>query len=139
PKLFAERLPDLAGSPALIGLVAAFVYLFGAAAQAVIGRLLDRHSLRAIFLPLSLLLAPLFFLGAGATGGLLLLLAIGLIIGIFGQVTINYAMVARYTSDEWRSRAYAVRYFLGFTAAGASVGIVAWLHAQGGFALMLQA
>ena len=40
--------------------------------------------------------------------------------GAFGQVTVNDAMVGKYTSEEWRSRAYAVRYFIGFTAAGAS-------------------
>lgn len=58
---------------------------------------------------------------------------------MFGQVTINDAMVGRYTRDEWRARAYAARYFLGFTAAGASVSLVAWLHDRGGFALMLEA
>ena len=60
-------------------------------------------------------------------------------ISIFGQVTVNDTMVGKYTSDEWRARAFAVRYFLGFTAAGASVGLVALLYANGGFTLMLQA
>jgi len=32
-----------------------------------------------------------------------------------------------------------VRYFIGFTAAGASVGLVAWLYERGGFVTMLQA
>ena len=32
-----------------------------------------------------------------------------------------------------------VRYFIGFTAAGASVGLVAWLYEQGGFVTMLHA
>jgi len=32
-----------------------------------------------------------------------------------------------------------VRYFVGFTAAGASVGLVAWLYEQGGFVTMLHA
>jgi len=59
--------------------------------------------------------------------------------GAFGQVTINDAMVGKYTTEQWRSRAYAVRYFVGFTAAGASVGLVAWLYEQGGFVTMLQA
>jgi hypothetical protein len=30
-----------------------------------------------------------------------------------------------------------VRYFVGFSAAGASVGLVAWLYEQGGFIMML--
>jgi hypothetical protein len=52
---------------------------------------------------------------------------------------VNDAMVGKYTSEEWRSRAYAVRYFVGFTAAGASVGLVAWLYQQGSFVTMLHA
>jgi len=139
PKLFAERLSDLTTNPALIGLIAAGTYVFGALAQYTIGHLLDRHSLKAVFLPLSLVLAPLLLLGAGLSGIPLVLVFIGIIVGIFGQVTVNDAMVGKYTSEEWRGRAYAARYFLGFTAAGASVGLVAWLHERGGFTLMLQA
>jgi hypothetical protein len=47
-------------------------------------------------------------------------------------------MVGKYTADEWRARAYAVRYFIGFTAAAAAVGMIAWLHELGGFALTLK-
>ena len=67
------------------------------------------------------------------------MVSIGIVMGAFGQVTVNDAMVGKYTSEEWRSRAYAVRYFVGFTAAGASVGLVAWLYQQGGFVTMLHA
>ena len=139
PKLFAERLADLTSSPALIGLLAAGVYLFGALAQYIVGSLIDRHSLKRVFLPLALAAAPLLFLSANLTSLPLVLVAIGIIALTFGQVTVNDAMVGKYTSEEWRARAYAARYFLGFTAAGASVGLVAWLHERGGFALMLQA
>ena len=67
------------------------------------------------------------------------IVTIGIIMGAFGQVTVNDALVGKYTPEEWRSRAYAVRYFVGFTAAGASVGLVAWLYERGGFVTMLQA
>src|SRR5438477_552941 len=67
------------------------------------------------------------------------LLALLIVMVEFGQVTVNDAMVGKYTSEEWRSRAYSVRYFIGFTAAGASVGLVAWLYERGGFVTMLQA
>lgn len=139
PKLFAERLSDLTKSPALLGVIAAGVYAFGALTQYTIGKLIDRYSLKAISLPLSLLLAPLLYIAASSSNLALIVVAIGIIMGTFGQVTVNDAMVGKYTSEEWRSRAYAVRYFLGFTAAGASVGLVAWLYERGGFDLMLQA
>jgi len=139
PKLFAERLITWTQSTAWIGLIAATVYLFGAFAQYTIGRLIDRHSLKAVFFPMAFVLAPLLVAAAHATGAVLIAISIGIVIGIFGQVIINDAMVAKYTTDQWRARAFAARYFLGFTAAGASVAMVAWLHDRGGFVLMLQA
>jgi MFS family permease len=139
PKLFAERLASLTRSPALLGVIAACVYVFGAMTQYTIGKLLDRHSLKTVALPLSFLLAPLLYLAATLSNLPLILVSIGIVMGAFGQVTVNDAMVGKYTSEEWRSRAYAVRYFIGFTAAGASVGLVAWLYAQGGFVTMLHA
>ena len=139
PKLFAERLSGITVNAALLGVIVAGTYVFGALAQYVIGHLLDRHSLKSLFLPLALMLAPLLYFGASLSGIPLILVCIGIVICIFGQVTVNDSMIGKYTSDEWRARAYSVRYFLGFTAAGASVGIVASLHERGGFALMLQA
>jgi MFS family permease len=139
PKLFAERLAGLTQSPALLGVIAACVYVFGAMTQYTIGRLLDRHSLKTVALPLSVVLAPLLYLAATFSDLPLILVSIGIVMGAFGQVTVNDAMVGKYTSEEWRSRAYAVRYFIGFTAAGASVGLVAWLYEQGGFVTMLHA
>lgn len=138
PKLFAERLADITTSPALLGVIAAGVYLFGALAQYTIGGLIDRHGLRAVFLPLCFLLTPALYLAALLSGPALLVVSIGIIVALFGQVTINDAMVGKYTSDRWRSRAYAARYFIGFTAAGGAVALVAGLHARGGFTLTLE-
>src|SRR4051795_10137626 len=139
PKLFAERLSDLTASPALLGVIAASVYVFGAMTQYTIGKLIDRYSLKAVMLPLSFMLAPFLYLAAGLSNLPLIVVSIGIVMGAFGQVTVNDAMIGKYTTEEWRSRAYAVRYFVGFTAAGASVGLVAWLYEQGGFVTMLQA
>ncbi|MDB5652420.1 MAG: Major facilitator superfamily transporter [Tardiphaga sp.] len=137
PKLFAERLSDLTHSPALLGVIAACVYVFGALTQYNIGGLIDRYSLKAVCLPLSFVLAPFLYFAATLSNVSLIVVAIGIIVGLFGQITVNEAMVGKYTSEEWRSRAYAVRYFVGFSAAGASVGLVSWLHDRGGFMMML--
>jgi MFS family permease len=139
PKLFAERLDMLTTNPALIGLIASGVYVFGAMTQYTIGNLVDRHSLKTVFLPLAIVFPPLLYLAAGLSGLPFIAVSIGIIAAMFGLVTVNDAMVGKYTSDQWRARAFAVRYFLGFTAAGFSVGLVAWLHETGGFSVMLQA
>jgi len=56
---------------------------------------------------------------------------------IYAQVTVNDVVIARYTADAWRGRVYAVRYFLTFVVSGAAVSVIALLHAQGGFGLVL--
>jgi MFS family permease len=139
PKLFAERLAGLTNSPATLGIIAAGVYVFGAMTQYTIGKLIDHYSLKTVMLPLSFVLAPFMYFAASLSNLPLIVAAIGIVMGAFGQVTVNDAMVGKYTTDEWRSRAYSVRYFVGFTAAGASVGLVAWLYERGGFSTMLQA
>src|SRR6201747_1167456 len=139
PKLFAERLAGLTSSPALLGLIAAGVYVFGAMTQYTIGKMIDHYSLKTVMLPLSFMLAPFLYFAATLSNLPLIVASIGIVMGAFGQVTVNDAMVGKYTSEEWRSRAYSVRYFIGFTAAGASVGLVAWLYERGGFVPMLQA
>jgi MFS family permease len=138
PKLFAERLSDLTTSPALLGMMTAGVYVFGALTQFNVGKMLDKYSLRQIFIVLALLPAPLLYGAAVLNNVPLLLASIGLVMGMFGIVTVNDAMVGKYTADEWRARAYSVRYFIGFTAAGVAVGAIAWLHEIGGFALTLK-
>ncbi len=119
PKLFAERLAGLTQSPALLGVIAACVYVFGAMTQYTIGKLLDRHSLKTVALPLSFMLAPFLYFAATLSNLPLILVSIGIVMGAFGQVTVNDAMIGKYTSEEWRSRAYAVRYFIGLCARGA--------------------
>ena len=90
-----------------------------------------------MFLPLAVAFPPLLF--SRRDDGLpFIVVSVGIIAAMFGLVTVNDAMVGKYTSDEWRARAFAVRYFLGFTAAGLSVGLVAWLHETGGFGVMLR-
>ena len=139
PKLFHERLSTLTNNTATLGIITFFVYLSGALAQYIIGNLLDKYSLKNVFLPLAILIVPSLYLASSIGDYGLIFLAIVIIVAVFGQVTVNDTMLGKYTSDEWRGRAYAARYFLGFTSAGLSVGIVSILYNQGGFDLMLKA
>ena len=51
---------------------------------------------------------------------------------IFGQVTVNETMAARYISPAVRARIYSVRFFVGFLGAAASAPVVAILHERTG-------
>src|SRR6202044_3795418 len=89
PKLFAERLSGLTQNPALLGVIAAGVYVFGAMTQYTIGKLIDRYSLKAVSLPLSFVLAPFLYVAAELSNLPLIIAAIGIVMGAFGQVTVN--------------------------------------------------
>ena len=139
PKLFDERMADLGATPFGIGALVFGVYAVGATSQLIVGRLVDRHTLRRIFIPLAALQAPCLFLAATSTGWALAALAVAMMFAIFGQVTINDTMVAKYTDEGWRARAYAVRYLVSFAASAAAVPLVAVLHERsGGFDLVFQ-
>lgn len=132
PKLIQERI-DLGNLAAFgVGATAAVIYTFGAVAQLLIGGSIDKLTLRRVFLPLSILQAPCLFLAGYAAGWPLIGLAAGIMFGIFGQVTVNDAMMARYTAEAWRSRAYGVRYVLNFGSSAVAVPVIGWLHERSG-------
>lgn len=132
PKLFSDRMSDLIATPIGISLLVFGVYLAGALAQLIIGRLVDRFTLKQIFVPVSFLQAPCLLLAGLTDSWWLVLPCLGLMFAIFGQVTINDAMVAKYTSDEWRARAYSLRYLLSFGASATAVPLIALIYELGG-------
>lgn len=132
PKLIHERAAGLAGSTLGVGLLASAIFTVGAMTQLVVGRLVDRISLKTTFLLVSAFSAPCLLAAAFAADWAIVLAAAGIMVAIFGQVTINDTMLGRYSADAWRSRIYALRYFLGFVTAGAAVPLVSFLHERGG-------
>jgi MFS family permease len=132
PKLIEER---LGGDPQLlpmVGLAAFAAMLCGAATQFTVGRLIDRTTLRRVFLPISALLVPGLLAVTWAQGWLVLPFAAMVAAAIFGQVTVNETMTARYISPPLRTRMYSVRFFVGFIGAAAAAPMVAWLHERTG-------
>ncbi len=136
PKVIDER----AGqgiSLVMVGSIATAVFVVGGLAQLAVGRLVERFTPHSLFVVVTLIL----FIGAAwavvAKGPMLLVALAIAMAGVYGQVTVNDIVLARYTADAWRGRVYAVRYFLVFTTAGAAVATIAFLHVRGGFDLVL--
>jgi len=138
PKIVDERLS--ADMPlVLVGGIATAVLVCGALAQLTVGRAVEYLTPHAIFA----IVTGLGFLGnlwAAYAGGLSLMIALAIAVAaIYGQVTVQDMIMARYTADAWRGRVYAVRYFLLFISAGAAIGMISLLHDRGGFSLVLGA
>ncbi len=132
PKLMQER---LASDPALLplaGIAATVATLCGAATQLTVGRLIDRMTLKTIFLPFALVLAPALAALAVVQGWLVLPVA-GLVAAVvFGQVTLNETMTARYISPALRTKMYSVRFFVGFLGSAAAPPVIGFLHERTG-------
>ena len=134
PKVFDERLVALTRTTIGIGAILSVVYILAALAQLCVGYLIDRYPLRGILVAVAGFQVPLLFLAGMVEGTAMVLIAVAMMFVVFGQIPINDAIVAKYTDERWRSRAYAARYVITFAAAAAAVPLVAYLHdATGGF------
>jgi MFS family permease len=134
PKIFDERLTALTSTAFGVGAFVCIVYVLAALAQLCVGQMIDRGGLRTVFIPVAMMQAPLLYLAGSTTDWAMLTVATAMMFFVFGQIPINDAMVAKYIDDRWRSRAYALRYVLSFSASATAVPLIAVLHAQtGGF------
>ena len=132
PKLLQERLAANGSLLQLVGIAAAAVTLCGALTQFTVGRMIDRHTLRTVFLPLAAVLAPALFALSMLRGVAVLPVAALVAAVIFGQVTVNETMAARYIAPSLRTRMYSVRFFVGFLGSAAAAPLVGVLHERTG-------
>jgi predicted MFS family arabinose efflux permease len=132
PKLMQERLADDPSMVWLAGIAATAATLCGALTQVTVGRMIDRITLKRVFLPLALVLAPALVALAFARGWALVAVAGLVAAAIFGQVTVNETMTARYISPELRTRMYSVRFFIGFLGSAVAAPLVSELHERTG-------
>ena len=133
PKLMEER---LAGSPDLlpvVGLLAFAATLCGGLTQYTVGHMIDRRTLKWVFMPLATVLVPSLALLAFARGWVVLPLSALIAASVFGQVTVNETMTARYVAPALRTKLYSIRFTVGFLGAAIASPLVGLLHeATGG-------
>ena len=133
PKIFEERLTDLAGTATAIGGYAFAVFTVAAFAQLAVGYLVDHHSLRTVFAFVAGLQAAFFAVMYQLTGVAALVVAVGFMLVVFGQIPINDVLVGRITKTEWRSRVYSLRYIVTFSVMASTLPLIAWIHGSWGF------
>jgi MFS family permease len=138
PKIVDERVGD--GIPLiLVGGLTTAVFLCGAVAQITVGRLVERIPPHILFAALAVMQFSGVVWSAYASGAMLLVALAFAMAAIYGQITVNDLLIARYTADAWRGRVYAVRYFITFMISGVAVSMIALLYGRGGFGLVLGA
>jgi MFS family permease len=133
PKIFDERLGELGISATLIGWYAFMVFAIAAFGQLIVGFLVDRFSIRFVFVCVAALQAVFLAVMPGLTGWNALCVATAFMLVVFGQIPINDVLISRITQSQWRSRVYAFRYIVTFTVMASSLPIIALIHARWGF------
>jgi MFS family permease len=135
PKVIEERMGGI--SLSAVGGIATVVFLFGAAAQFTVGRILEKYPPHLVFAATGALQFVGIVWVAYATGSALLAALAFAMAFVYAQVTVNDMVIARYTADAWRARVYAVRYFITYVISGAAISMIAFLYGRGGFDLVL--
>lgn len=136
PKVFDERLADLASTATAVGSYAFIVFAAAAFAQLVVGYMVDRYSVRMVFAVVAGLQAVFFAVMVQLSGVAALLVSLGFMLVVFGQIPINDVLVGRITRSEWRSRVFALRYIVTFSVAATAVPMIAGIHSTWGFSML---
>ncbi|HIB81758.1 MAG TPA: MFS transporter [Gammaproteobacteria bacterium] len=133
PKIFDERLGELAVTATSVGGFAFAVFALASVGQLIVGYLLDRISLKLVFLVVAGIQVVFFTLMVGATGSVALAVSAVFMLAVFGQIPINDVLIGRITRSEWRSRVFGLRYIVTFSVSASSIPLIAWIYGFWGF------
>src|SRR5438270_5522785 len=149
PKIFDERLQEAgvalaewlhaAGVPGktdvatVIGSLTFIVFAVASMAQLVVGSVLDRFGPRPVFMTVAAMQVVFFAAMPGVQNWAALAVALGFMLGAFGQIPINDYMIGRMAQGTARARVYAVRYVVSFTVLAAALPLIAFVYDHWGF------
>lgn len=133
PKVFEERLGGIASTATMVGWLAFIVFGVASFAQIVVGKMLDAYGPRKVFAVVALLQIVFFALMPGLRDLIALAVALGFMLGAFGQIPINDYMIGKMAKSELRASVYGARYIVSFVVWAIAVPLIAWVHHNWGF------
>jgi predicted MFS family arabinose efflux permease len=99
----------------------------------VVGSALDRFGPKRVFMAVAAIQIVFFLAMPGLTDGWALAVALGFMLGAFGQIPINDFMIGKMASGPYRARIYGVRYVFSFTVLAVSLPLIALIYETWGF------
>ena len=140
PRLFDVRMQGLSADIAVTGTLAAGIYVVAAFAQLVVGRLIDRRSIKPVLIFVACGQPVFLFLMAIYTDYSLFavsLLAMGF---VFGQIPITDAVLSQYVPDQWRTKVLSIKFLINLMIGAAALMTARYLLSSGsGFEPVMQA
>jgi MFS family permease len=136
-QLLSERLHGLVENPAVLGSLLALVYAIASFAQVIVGHLIDRMSLKRLYLAIAAAQVPVLLLAASASGWAFYALLTLAMVLIFGAIPFTDAMIVRYVDDRMRSRVAGMRLAVSFGVSSVAVWLLGPVVKSGGFSTLL--
>jgi MFS family permease len=124
---------DIAVSVSDIGWYAFGIFALASIGQLIVGFVVDRWSLKYVFLTVAICQCIFFLAMVGLSGIWALATATAFMLVVFGQIPINDVLIGRVAKSQWRSRALAARYIVTFSISATAIPMIAWVHANWGF------
>src|SRR5262249_56783917 len=109
------------------------VFAIASTAQLLVGSLLDRMGARPVFMGAAAVQLVFFGLMAGSQEVWALVLALGFMLGAFGQIPINDFMIGKMANGGMRARVYGIRYVVSFTALASALPLISIIYQRWGF------
>ena len=136
-QLVTERFRGIIEDPATLGILLGVIYAVASGAQVIVGRLIDRHALKPLYLWIVLGQIPLLLLAANAQGWMLFILLTATMAFIFGAIPFTDAMIVRYVDDRLRSRVAGMRLAVSFSISSCAVWLLGPAVKSMGFSPLL--
>ena len=125
PRLFDVRMQGISEDLAVTGTLAALIYAVAAFAQLVVGRAIDKRTIKTVLIFIAAgqpLFLSLMAMQTDYTLFAVSLLAMGF---VFGQIPITDALLSQYVPDQWRTKVLSIKFMINLV-----IGAVALMTAR---------
>lgn len=136
-ELLTDRLRGVLQDPAQIGLLLALIYSISSLTQLMVGYLIDRVALKALYASIIAAQAVLLMLSLLVEGWLFFAVMFLFMATIFGAIPFTDAMIVRFVDDSMRSRVSGMRLAVSFGASSIAVWLIGPVVKQAGFSALL--
>jgi len=131
PRLFEVRMQGITADIAVTGTLASIIYAVAAFAQLVVGRAIDKRSIKNVLIFIAAGQPLLLFLMAMQTDYALFavsLLAMGF---VFGQIPITDAVLSQYVPDQWRAKVLSIKFLINLVIGALALMTARYLLSSG--------
>jgi len=131
PRLFEVRMQGISTDIAVTGTLAALIYAVAAFAQLVVGRTIDKRTIKPVLIFVAVG-QPLFLsLMAMQTDYTLFVVSLLAMCFVFGQIPITDTVMAQYVPDQWRAKVLSIKFLINLMIGSAALMTARYLLSTG--------